>query len=166
MRPARLTILLNLFIFQQVLAQAPVKIREHFDDVTLLQAVQTLKKHYRLKIAYDDVLLKQERVSANFQGVSLSAALKELLMETDLEHVIFDDKVIIKPIITEKDTKTHRGPWVLTGTVVDKQTGEPLPNALIRVLDTQKGAITNIDGIFTIANIVPKSIILEMQYLG
>ena len=166
MRLVYLTIWLNVFILQQVHAQVPVKIREHFDNITLLQAVQTLKKQYHLKIAYDDMLLKEQRVSANFQGVSLSTALKELLRGTDLDHVMLDGKIIIKPAGPVKEVKKPRGPWVLNGRIIDKQSGEPLPNALVRVLGTKKGAVTNIDGIFTIANIIPHSVILELQYLG
>ncbi len=54
----------------------------------------------------------------------------------------------------------------IVGTVVDQNTGEPLPAVNIVLLETFHGASTNMDGQFIILNIPPGSYDIEVSMLG
>ncbi|NOX37015.1 MAG: TonB-dependent receptor [Calditrichaeota bacterium] len=54
----------------------------------------------------------------------------------------------------------------IVGTVVDKQTGEPLVGVNIRLLNTHLGASTDLDGQFLILNVPPGVYDVEVSMLG
>ncbi len=55
---------------------------------------------------------------------------------------------------------------IITGTVVDENTGDPLPGANIILLGTQYGSATNPDGVFSIERIPPGVYTLEARFVG
>ncbi|TNE68779.1 MAG: TonB-dependent receptor [Bacteroidetes bacterium] len=55
---------------------------------------------------------------------------------------------------------------ILTGTVKDKLTQEPLIGVTIRLEGTEVGAVTDVSGAFRLANIPPKSYNVQATYLG
>ena len=54
----------------------------------------------------------------------------------------------------------------LVGTIIDQETGNPLPGANIVILDTYWGASTDLDGNFLILNLPPGYYDLEISILG
>lgn len=58
------------------------------------------------------------------------------------------------------------GGITLKGRVYDEFTNEPIPYATVGVFDTQMGAITNIDGEYTISNLRPGEHRLQISYVG
>ncbi|MBN2091851.1 carboxypeptidase-like regulatory domain-containing protein [candidate division KSB1 bacterium] len=64
-------------------------------------------------------------------------------------------------------------PWVLlaansviTGSVIDSQTNEPLPGANVYILGTGIGAASNMEGKFYISNVPPGRHLLVVDYIG
>lgn len=54
----------------------------------------------------------------------------------------------------------------LTGIVLNEENGETLPFATIKVVETGKGAITNVEGRFALLNLPTDSITIEVSYIG
>ncbi|MEM9858729.1 MAG: TonB-dependent receptor [Bacteroidota bacterium] len=54
----------------------------------------------------------------------------------------------------------------ITGSVLDINTKEPLPFATVRILNSDKGVITNEKGVFTLTNICEEEVDLEARFLG
>jgi len=60
-------------------------------------------------------------------------------------------------------------PGTVTGKIVDKKTGEPIPYATVTVKDGNtilSGGITKENGTFTITNLVFKELTIEVQFMG
>ncbi len=55
---------------------------------------------------------------------------------------------------------------VVTGVILDIDTGEPLPYATVRILNSENGTIANEKGEFRLANICEEEIDLEIRFLG
>ena len=55
---------------------------------------------------------------------------------------------------------------IISGKVLEKETGESLPFATVMVVGSAKGAVTNTDGFFTILNIEKLPVSLEISYIG
>ena len=54
----------------------------------------------------------------------------------------------------------------LSGTVVDKNTGEKLPGATVYFPDLKTGCITDINGSFQIENLPFKKLVVQFRLLG
>lgn len=54
----------------------------------------------------------------------------------------------------------------LTGTVLDAETGEPLPGANIEIINSFTGAATDIEGHFVILNLPPGIITVKVTFIG
>ncbi len=55
---------------------------------------------------------------------------------------------------------------IITGTVVDAETGNPLPGVNVILLDTRYGAATSSEGTFTIERIPPGTYTIEARFIG
>lgn len=67
-------------------------------------------------------------------------------------------------LVASQIVYSQRG--TLSGTVVDKNTNEPLPSVNVVVKGTYYGAATNFEGKFTIPNITPGSYTVEVTLIG
>ena len=54
----------------------------------------------------------------------------------------------------------------ILGTVIDTELNEPLYGAVIKLMNTQTGAVADLDGNFSIKNIKKGEYILEISYLS
>ena len=54
----------------------------------------------------------------------------------------------------------------ITGVVTDSQSGDPLPNASVAVLETDLGTVSDEDGKFFILNVSPGTYTLKVTYIG
>ncbi len=72
--------------------------------------------------------------------------------------------ISIFALSTKQKDDSKKG--VITGIVIDAQTNEALPGANVVLKSTKLGASTDIDGKFTITNIVPGEYILAVSYVG
>jgi len=57
-------------------------------------------------------------------------------------------------------------PFTINGKVIDQNTGESLPSAIIKVRNTNISASTNSDGYFTILHVPSDTCTLEINYVG
>ena len=53
----------------------------------------------------------------------------------------------------------------IAGTITDEQ-GEPLPGVNVRIVDSNQGNATNVDGEYFVLNIKPGSYSLIVSYIG
>lgn len=54
----------------------------------------------------------------------------------------------------------------LSGIIKNAENGEPLPYATIKIKDTSRGTISNIEGHFTLLNVEGDTVVLEASYVG
>ena len=54
----------------------------------------------------------------------------------------------------------------ITGKVVEKGSGEPLPFATVTIKGTSTGVLTNLDGFFSLVDVETESLVLEVRFVG
>lgn len=146
----------------------PIRISEIFDEVPLDKVLRKLRKTYDLKMAYEDNLTKGVFITVSIENATPKEAITQILKNTQLNHLFVNDKIIIIPQKQEisDEPKPTRYDLAVSGVIKDGTTGETLPNAVIRIVGTSKGAVTNVDGFFTILKVPNDTCTLQIDYLG
>ncbi|MEL7003585.1 MAG: carboxypeptidase-like regulatory domain-containing protein, partial [Bacteroidota bacterium] len=143
-------------------------ISEIFDQVPLNKVLKKLRKTYDLKIAYEDNLTKGIVVTLRIENATPEETISSVLKETSLNYLFVNDKIIIIPRVKDdpKLPKPTRYDLTVSGVIKDGVNGETLPNAIIRIVGTSKGAVSNVDGFFTILKVPNDTCTLQIDYLG
>ena len=170
------TILLSMLLLLANLAgycqnNDPVLISETFYGVPLVKALKRLKKKYKVRFAYDHKLLTNHKVTQSIDKLPVGEAMTMLLEGTNLRFRADDEGVIILPPARQKtfpifaEIKIQEN-FNLKGIIKDSQTGETLPFANIRALDSDVGTTSNVDGFFSLLGVPDESSTIEISYLG
>lgn len=167
--------LLFLFISGSAVAQETkaIKVSKYFDNISLRLALIELKNEYQLSLAYDSEQLAGIRLNAvRIVRLPLDQAMGLMLAGTNLT---FDLQGPRSGAIREREEsesfvartyEVSRENFTLEGVVMDEASGETLPNATVMVRSTKQGALTNLDGYFTIFKVPSDTVVLVVKYLG
>lgn len=91
----------------------------------------------------------------------LKKLARNTLVNPVLTQTIVQQRAEIKePIVVRK------GPFNISGKVIDKASGETLPGAVIRIAYTDLSATSNADGYFTILNVPTDTCTVITSYIG
>ena len=74
-----------------------VRITNTYEKATLAYVLKEWRKEYKLKIAYDNDLIKGVIISQSFDNEPLQQALEKLLSAAPLIHLNVNNKIIIVP---------------------------------------------------------------------
>ncbi len=166
----KLTCLLFLFFISGLLysQELPdVSISENFKNTSLSKVIRILKNKYDVKIAYDDALVTGITVNGRYSNKSITAFLDEILPSKGIDYRVLNGKIILTPGQITIDLNTPSlFDLTVFGMIQDAQTGEMLPNALIRVAGENKGTVSNKDGFFSLSQVPTDTSTIEVSYLG
>ena len=135
------------------------------NKVTLKSAFEKIEQVSKYKIAYKSSQLNPNRVVtlSKTSGDALEL-LKTILKQSDCTYELEGNYVIVKPL-TKKQQPVSEGQHIkVVGNVVD-ETGEPVIGASVMVNGTTNGAVTDIDGNYTLTD-VPSNAEITISYIG
>ena len=112
-----------------------------------------------MSIAYNDSKFPKEKISLNIENQPLEQALNNILQKTGFTYIIKDDYIMIVPEKNVKDSKDKK----VTGHVVDSR-GEPLIGVNVKIKGKPTGAITDMDGYFSLS--AKETDMLDISYIG
>lgn len=148
------------------IAQQKKNITYIFENEPLEKVLKWLHKTHDIKLAYDNELIKGVAVSGSLENASVSESLDIILANTNLSFVIINNKVVITPKRESIAGQPSRYDFRLAGSIKDGTSGESLPNAVIEIKGTGSGAVSNVDGFFTLAKVPNDTCTLRITYLG
>ncbi len=132
-------------------------------DVTLREALNQLQRATAASLIYSpDLVPVNRRVSCPCVNRTLGDALRLLLEGTGLVFDALGNQVRISPRRAEGRESTL---GVIVGAVTNRETGAPIPNALVQLSDG-RGALSNENGRFILVNIPPGTYDLAVTGLG
>ncbi|ADV42809.1 TonB-dependent receptor [Bacteroides helcogenes] len=154
-----------LFSFINVFSQSekidkPISIQ--FSNLSLKEALNKFEQVSGYTFFYDaeQVNLKQT-VSMNVKQATVGKAVTELLKNTDLGFEIANLQITL---ISKKASVAQQKKEVKISGIVSDDTGEPVIGANVSVQGTTIGAITDLDGRYTLN--VPAGSTLIISYIG
>jgi hypothetical protein len=152
-----------------LLAQAPL-LNISMSDTAVEAVINEIRKQTDIDFIFNhEELARCPEVSISVTGETVENVLNQCLQNSGLTFEKVNNIIIITPV---KKSKLRTGPGLPTqnirGTVRDRDSRATLPFASIIVLNTDpvRGAITDIDGRFTIENLPVGRYTLIVSYVG
>ena len=146
-------------------AQQPVNISYNFKDVPLNDALVSLEKKHALTFAYESSLLDGIRVTAKIKKAPLKEGITHLFAGTPLSFEILEgNQVILRP--AELPTPQPNSSKYITGKILDAETGEGLPYAIIVFNDSSGGTVSEGNGSFRLPIKNSQATAIQIRYIG
>lgn len=147
-------------------------------DGTLYDALVAIREKCGLKLAFDADLAKTISVESDMSDIECQTALDHVLQDTPLWYVMINDVAVVKPVeeilpeevikagLGKQAESSHVKTFRITGLVRHDATGERLPYSNILIEGSQRGAVANSDGYFTLNVSNKDSVYLIVSHIG
>ena len=168
-----------------------VKVNEYYYGTNLYKVLNQLKTKYNAPIVFDSTLVSTYRVDALLTNTNIKTTLDIILSDkktlkwfvdsTKRIRVVMKSPEEMEPVtVPEEETETtaisitnkrytgnpKRTNINISGVVKDARSGEALPFATVNIKGTQKVAVTNIDGYFTLFKVPTDTSTVSISYVG
>lgn len=141
-------------------AQNSAKITIQKKNISVIEALKEVEKQSDYSVGFNDSQLKNKpAISLDLKAVALEEALSQILKGSGFIYQIKDKYIMIVP-----DNKPYKAPEKEVSGVVVDENNEPLIGVNIKVKGSPEGAITDIDGHFTIT--ASQGSVLNFTYIG
>lgn len=150
--------------------QFDFKVTLKAEQVALKLVMKDIEKQTGLYFMYSATgsLRVNDPVSITVTNAKLEDVLATLMESRGISWTIMDKAIVLKAAaVKPKETKETKEPLFRTvsGSVLDKD-GQPLPGATVQIKGTNIGTTTAVSGVFTIANVPMKQLIIQARYTG
>lgn len=135
------------------------------DQATIGSVLAEIERQTGIRFMYSPAGLEADRpVRLRADSITVAAALTELLMDTDLDVMLSrgNQVALVKrtPVVPAADASA------IVGTITDKGNGTPLVGATVVLEGTRRGATTNSEGKYRIADVAPGTYTLRARWIG
>jgi len=133
------------------------------EQSTIVSALERIEAQSDFFFFYNNKVIKlDKKVSVDLKNKSINEILDVLFKDTDIEYTINIRQIILSG--KETGSLLSQQSKKITGKVTDL-TGSSLPGVSVVVKGTTTGVITDINGIYTLANI-PENATLQFSFVG
>ncbi len=140
------------------------------DNISLTQLIETIEEKTNFYFSYENnVIAKNEQFVFPSGTNTLGDILRHVSQKGNLTFKRINDNIIVKkrtvfsPPIEEVIT-TNVAQMKISGTVLDGESGDPLPGVSILIKGTASGTTTDIDGAYNIE--ASSEDVLQFSYIG
>jgi len=158
----KLVLIFFLILTAELLAQngSEKRYSGHFEKTPLEEVLNDLEQQFNTAFSYLDQIIENKRITVTFKNQPLSRALSLILKGTNLSFQIADSTNVI---IFKRAVNEH---FSITGRIVEKGSGAPLPYANILIQSLGTGDAADDLGFFKIDNLGPDTYIVKCQVIG
>lgn len=151
-----------IFFSQPILAQ---DITLQLKNVTVKEAIEALHKtkNYSVVIKSSEINMSK-KVSINANNAPIKVVLDQIFVGQNVSYTINRHSIIIsKKSDTSQQKSDEKKKQTITGVVYDEE-GNPVIGASVMNKETAQGAITDLDGKFSLETSIPSTI--DISYVG
>ncbi|MBB2150525.1 TonB-dependent receptor [Pedobacter gandavensis] len=141
---------------------AEYNVVDHYNNENVKDLLLELCKRNRLRYWIDaDQIVYIIRTSEDV----------DRLKKIGRQQLIAKEKIVpVRPVLSIEDLKEEgpekKGPFNITGKILDNANGESLPATVVTVRNTNIRTKSNADGYFTLLNVPSDTCILDVHYVG
>ena len=156
----RLPLPVLFFLFLSVsLSAQDARVSISLRDASLKELFRAIEEQTSYSFSYRDSELEgKPAVNVQVTDVRLNSLLSSELAKAGLQYTLVEDKIVVTPL-----SSRDGAPMTLSGTVKDRS-GQPVIGASAMIKGTMTGAVTDLDGRFSIS--VHKGDVLVFSSLG
>lgn len=159
-----LLILTVLQVFAEETYSQATKLSFNLGEATVEQVLKEIENNSQFYFLFNQDLVDVTRkVQASFQDQPIDGILASLFENTNVDFYLMDRQIILSPKEYLAEVKTLQ-PRTVTGKVTEIS-GEPLIGVTVIVKGTNLGAITDVNGEYSIPN-VPENATLQFSFVG
>lgn len=167
--PAKLSFLLLFFCLQiqaNVYSQQ-TRVSIKLDNVSVQQLFVEIERITDLAFVYNTKDVESLGVmDVDFENEEVETILDACLKDKGLVYSIVNNHIVVRKADPQAQAQAQQvEERLLTGKVLDKETGDPLPGATVIIKGTTIGAATDIDGKFSLT-VATKVTALEVSFIG
>lgn len=142
------------------------KISIELHDTGLEEALEKIAVKSGLKLSLSDFILPTgQKISLKAEDMTVNEVLWEVLKGTNLRYAVSENGHLVFMRSDVKESAEVQG-GIIRGTVTDAASGESLPGANVFLDGTQKGATTNVDGVYELSGIEAGTYTLIARFIG
>lgn len=136
----------------------------NMDNSTVKEVLQNIEEQSEFYFMYSEKIVDVNRkVSVNVTDKKIKEVLNDVFENTNVKYTIKDRFILLNTAELDVDGASVQQNAV-NGKITD-ETGQPLPGVTVVVKGTTKGAVSNIDGEYTIAEISANDV-LVFSFVG
>lgn len=142
------------------------KITLNVREISLSEVLKSISAQSDYRFVYNNrVIDVNQKVTVSVTDRDINVVLNKVLYGTGITYIVVEDQIALSPVEKKKDPDRKPKDRVIRGKVTDSS-GEILPGADVFVYGTTNGAVTDINGNFTI--IVPDdpNTVLVFNFIG
>ncbi|WP_372772580.1 TonB-dependent receptor [Mangrovibacterium sp.] len=155
-RIMKLTMLISLCFVITAVANSysqATKLNLKLSNSTVKEILNQIENESDFIFLYNlNELDESRKVNIDLENASIEEVLDEILKGQNLKYTIFDRQVIIRSGEAQVIRSVSSQPRTVNGKVTTSS-GDPIPGATIVVRGTSNGAVTDVDGAFSIGNV-------------
>ena len=153
--------------YSDVIPELQTIITLQYKQVRMGDVLKEIAYKSNLGIAYNsDLSVLDKPINVNVKKATTSYALQTILLGSGYKAAISRNREIILIVqTTDESVSEEEAIELVSGTVTDAETGEPIPAANVVVLGTMVGTSTNADGEYSL-NVPDNAEVLQFSYLG
>lgn len=144
----------------------PVLVSIHASSQTLPSILNELSDKYNLHFAYDAAALKEIVITADIELEEVETALTILLEPHNFGVRKVSSTYVVIPLVQSASMEEENQKVSIKGTVMDKDSGEPLPYANIRMIFPPRYFQCDAQGDFVIVDAPSDTTQLIFYYVG
>lgn len=159
----KLTVIMSLILTANICASVysqNARFNLEAQDQAIRDVLKTIEKSSDFRFFYnDDFIDLDKKVTISAIDISIDTLLSALFEETNVYYRVFDNNfIVITPVKSFQQVK-------VTGKVTDYLTGEPMPGVYVIVEGTNTGAMTDVEGYFSL-NVPNADVSLVFSFVG
>src|SRR5699024_10370611 len=145
-----------------------VDITVEYDNATLSEVFEDIESKTNFTSLYHSlaVLSKNERVNIKHKQSSVADILKNVSTQVGIQFWQLNNTIAVKCLYQPIKEEASFQAGVIKGTVINAETGEPMPGASVYCEGTTIGAATNKEGEYKITGLEPGEYTLIAQFIG
>ncbi len=168
-RIMKLTILFMMIGFIHVSASVysqSTKLTIEMTNKKVIEVLEEIEKQSEFRFAYSTELIDVNRkVSVALDEKKIDEILDQIFTGTDVVYIMHDRHIMLYPKQIEDSVNSDsEQKKTISGKVTDSS-GEPLPGVTVLIKGTVNGAVTNMDGLYSISNLSENSV-LVFSFVG
>ncbi|MFH0842646.1 MAG: TonB-dependent receptor [Bacteroidota bacterium] len=166
MRLATFLLILSIAQLQAINTYAQqTRLSLNFTNTELVEVLDKIEEGSEFYFLYNEKLLDTDRkVTLNADQQLITSILDDLFANTEIKYTVVDRKIILAPEYIFETS--HYQQIKISGKVTDRETGEAMAGVNIQVKGTSVGAISDLNGQYSLPATVEPNAVLVFSFIG